>query len=211
MMRVIKQNVLTVLFTVSATFATMTAGAVPFNVVSILWDETVGEKVESILSSEEEIAKNKEREEKAKNIDTYFASMNLPLAGYGAAFVASAEKYDLDYRLLPAIAMRESTGGKFGCPFGNEANVFGWHSCKTKFKTYEEAIDKVAEHLAGEIKTTRGFYANKSVRQKLRIYNSVIPPYVDQVIAIMNRIEKAPVYESLAKMDKKDLKEVAVK
>ncbi len=106
--------------------------------------------------------------------------------------------------------MRESTGGKHSCPLGNK-NVFGWHSCKTVFKTYEEAIDKVGQHLAGEVKSTKGYYGNKSVRKKLRTYNSVIPPYVDQVIAIMNKIEKAPVYESLAKIDQKDLKEVAVK
>jgi hypothetical protein len=205
---------------VSTTVAGMTAGAVPFNVVSIILDE-VGVKVEVVQDSFTEIvnmeteAETKERKEKqaeklsnAQNIDKYFASMNLPLAGYGEAFVTSAEKYDLDYRLLPAIAMRESTGGKFSCP--GSKNVFGWHSCKTKFSTYEEAIDKVAQHLAGEVKSTKGYYGNKSVRKKLRTYNSVIPPYVDQIISIMNKIEKGPVYESLAKMDKKDLKEVAI-
>jgi hypothetical protein len=141
---------------------------------------------------------------RAQNIDNYFAKNNLPLAGYGEVFVEVADRYDLDYRLLPAIAMRESTGGKNPCP-NDEHNVFGWHSCKTTFDSYEQAIDKVGAHLAGEIKSTKGYYANKTVWKKLRTYNSVISPYPDQVIAIMNKIEKAPVDESAPKVDGKDI------
>lgn len=226
-MQKVKNYVLSLAMTISTTVAGVTAGAVPFSVVSVIGDEIGGIKVELVQEAtssawveiigletaaerKERLVKEEEKTSKAENIDKYFAAMNLPLAGYGEVFVEAAEKYDLDYRLLPAIAMRESTGGKHSCPNGNK-NVFGWHSCKTKFTTYEEAIDKVAAHLAGEIKSTKGYYGNKSVRKKLRTYNSVIPPYVDQVISIMNKIEKAPVYESLAKMDNKDLKEVAVK
>jgi hypothetical protein len=218
----VKQYVLSALMTVSTTIAGVTAGAVPFNVVSVIADEAAV-KVEVVQDSWSEIlqletdaekkarlAEEKEKASNAENVDKYFASMNLPLAGYGETFVEVAEKYDLDYRLLPAIAMRESTGGKHPCPGGNK-NIFGWNSCKTKFSSYEEAIDKVGAHLAGEVKSTKGYYGNKSVRKKLRTYNSVIPPYVDQVVSIMNKIEKGPVYESLAKIDGKDLKEVAVK
>jgi hypothetical protein len=149
---------------------------------------------------------------RAKNVDEYFAKNNLPLAGYGEVFVKVSDKYDLDYRLLPAIAMRESTGGKNACPYGNTANVFGWHSCKTKFSSYEEAIDKVGAHLAGEIKSTSSYYGNKTVWKKLRTYNSVIKPYPDQVIAIMNKIESGPVKEQNTLAELKNLgNEVAVK
>jgi hypothetical protein len=147
---------------------------------------------------------------RAKYIDDYFAAKNLPLAGYGEVFVSVADKYDLDYRLLPAIAMRESTGGKHPCP-NDKDNVFGWHSCKTTFSSQEEAIDKVGAHLAGEIKSTSNYYGNKTVWKKLRTYNSVIKPYPDQVIAIMNKIEKAPIDESDIKLAKDDKQEVALK
>jgi hypothetical protein len=219
----VKNYLLSACMTLSTTLAGMTAGAVPFNVIATFADEVGGVKVELVQDSWSEILnleteaekkvrleEEKEKLSNAQNIDKYFAEMNLPLAGYGETFVEVADKYDLDYRLLPAIAMRESTGGKHPCPAGNK-NVFGWHSCKTVFKTYEEAIDKVGAHLAGEVKSTKSYYGNKSVRKKLRTYNSVIPPYVDQVISIMNKIEKGPIYESLAKIDSKDLKEVAVK
>jgi hypothetical protein len=148
-------------------------------------------------------------DDRAKNIDAYFAKNNLPLAGYGETFVKVADKYDLDYRLLPAIAMRESTGGKHACP-NDKDNVFGWHSCKTTFETQEQAIDKVGAHLAGEIKSTSGYYGNKTVWKKLRTYNSVIKPYPDQVIAIMNKIETGPIDESDIKLAKVN-NEVAVK
>jgi hypothetical protein len=176
-------------------------GVLPFNVIPTIMEEVGGVTPEVV----------EVKDDRANNIDAYFAQNNLPLSGYGEVFVKVADKYDLDYRLLPAIAMRESTGGKFPCPKGNDANVFGWHSCKTKFTSYEESIDKVGAHLAGEIKSTKSYYGNKSVWKKLRTYNSVIVPYPDQVIAIMNKIEKAPVYETIAKAEVSKTQEVALK
>ena len=45
------------------------------------------------------------REEKAKAIDTYFKERSMPLYGTGMTFVLVAEKYGLDWRLLPAIGV----------------------------------------------------------------------------------------------------------
>lgn len=164
---------------------TMMPVLMPFNMIPVITAE-----IKDGISSDTVVVDNR-----AKNIDEYFAKNNLPLAGYGQVFVDVADKYDLDYRLLPAIAMRESTGGKRACP-NDKDNVFGWNSCKTTFGTYDEAIDKVGAHLAGEIGTTKSYYGNKTVWKKLRTYNSVIKPYPDQVIGIMNKIEKAPIDES---------------
>lgn len=172
----------------------------PINILPL----AAGELSNNIVQAQESTVDNR-----AKNIDAYFAKNNLPLAGYGEIFVKVADKYDLDYRLLPAIAMRESTGGKHACP-NDKDNVFGWASCKGNFDNQEAAIDKVGAHLAGEIKSTSSYYGNKTVWKKLRTYNSVIRPYPDQVIAIMNKIEKAPVDESGVKLAKVD-NEVAIK
>jgi hypothetical protein len=43
---------------------------------------------------------------------TYFKDRSMPLEGTGMAFVLVAEKYGLDWTLLPSIAVRESSGGK---------------------------------------------------------------------------------------------------
>lgn len=55
---------------------------------------------------------NIERLEKALRINTYFYERSMPLAGHGMQFVLVAEKYGLPYEFLPAIAVRESSGGK---------------------------------------------------------------------------------------------------
>lgn len=135
------------------------------------------------------IIEDAETDDRAVKIDAYFAGKGLPLSGYGYAFVETADKYNLDWRLLPAIAMRESTGGKFACPNGNKANVFGWASCRVRFVSYEESIDKVGAHLAGEIKSTSGYYKGKTTTQKLKRYNSVIPSYTKDIYTIMDKIE----------------------
>ena len=126
---------------------------------------------------------------KAESIDAYFRSRSMPLHGLGMKMVEEAEKNNLDWRILAAIAVRESTGGKFACKKATH-NPFGWGSCKINFKSNHEAIETVARNLGGNNPRTAKHYANKNVTQILRAYNppSIIPRYAEQVIAIMNAI-----------------------
>jgi hypothetical protein len=140
---------------------------------------------QTTLSAEEQTLQT-EREEKAAKIDAYYAKHDLPLAGHGMHMVLVAEKYDLDWRLLPAIAMRESTGGKFAC----KNNPFGFGSCKIGYSSFDEAIEMVGSHIGGANPRTARYYANKTLEQKLFAYNSVIPAYKSEIFSIMNKIEK---------------------
>lgn len=126
-------------------------------------------------------------EERARAIDTYFKERSMPLRGTGMTFVLVAEKYGLDWRLLPAIAVRESSGGKNACGY----NPFGWGSCKLhNFHSYEEAIEALGRNLGGANKNTARYYAGKSTYDKLYYYNgTVVPTYPDEVLAIMKKIE----------------------
>ena len=126
------------------------------------------------------------REEKAASIDTYFKERSMPLEGTGMTFVLVAEKYGLDYRLLPAIGIRESSGGKAACGH----NVFGWGSCKLhNFNSYEEAIEALGKNLGGANANTSRYYAGKTTYEKLYHYNgTVVPTYPDEVVAIMKMI-----------------------
>lgn len=127
------------------------------------------------------------RQEKAAKIDAYFESKSLPLAGYGMQFVLVAEKYGLPYNFLPAIAMRESTGGKFAC----YSNPFGWGSCKIKFDNFDQAIETVGRNLGGANPKTARYYGFTDIKKKLYYYNgTVIDGYEDQVISIMGKIQK---------------------
>lgn len=88
------------------------------------------------------------REARAEIIDQYFALQNAPLAGYGSFFTAAAEKYQLPWTLLPAIAMQESNGGK-KIP-ERTFNAWGWGITASDilgFDTWEHGIDTVARGL----------------------------------------------------------------
>lgn len=137
----------------------------------------------SVITTQEEV----ERSEKAEAIDAYFKRHNAPLQGYGMKFVIEAEKNGIDWRLLPAVAMRESTGGKHACK-SVPNSVFGWGSCKMSFSSIDESIEIVAKNLGGNNPNTSRHYKDKTTLQILRKYNSVIPNYPNEVVKIMKDI-----------------------
>lgn len=121
---------------------------------------------------------------RAERLDAYFVKRDMPLHGYGAAFVAAADQYGLDWRLLPAIGVRESSGGKHLM----NNNPFGWGSAKIPFKDFDEAIVEVTKHLAGEYPGTAKYYKDRTLEKKLWYYNgSVMPAYTGEVIDIMHK------------------------
>ena len=125
------------------------------------------------------------RQSRADAIDSFYKTRSMPLAGQGMNFVLVSEKYGLDWRLLPSIAIRESSGGK--ADINN--NPFGWGSCKIKFKDYNESIDIVGKNLGGANQKTSRYYAGKSSYDKLYAYNgTVLASYPDEVINIMKMI-----------------------
>jgi len=137
----------------------------------------------SVIITQEEVA----RKEKALMIDTYFESHGAPLKGRGLKFVLEAEKNDIDWRLLPAIAMRESTGGIHACKRVPNS-VFGYGSCKMGFKSIDESIEIVARSLGGNNPNTARHYSDKTTLQILKKYNSVIPTYSQEIVRIMKAI-----------------------
>ena len=132
------------------------------------------------------------RQAKADAIDAYFKKYDMPLEGMGMKMVLEAEKNDIDWRLLPAIAVRESTGGQFACKKVDN-NPFGWGSCKIGFDSLDGAIETVAQNLGGNNPKTARHYDNKTTKQILRAYNppSIVPRYAEQVMTIMDTIGKA--------------------
>ena len=113
----------------------------------------------------------------------------MPLEGTGMKMVEEAIKNELDWRLLPAIAVRESTGGKFACKKVSNS-AFGWGSCKINFKSNDEAIEIVAKNLGGNNPKTARHYDEKDTVGILKAYNppSIVPKYAEQVMSIMDKI-----------------------
>lgn len=147
-----------------------------------------------VLESEAELLKAK-----AEAVDAYFRARGMPLEGMGIKMVEEAEKNGLDWRLIAAISVRESTGGKFACTKVKN-NAFGWGSCKIGFKSNEDAIATVAKNLGGNNPNTSHHYEDKNTTQILRTYNppSIVPRYAEQVISIMDAIGKEEMTVDLA-------------
>jgi hypothetical protein len=139
---------------------------------------------------------NHELEEKnmAENIDNYFRDRNMPLAGTGLAMVIEAKKNGLHPYLLPALAVRESTGGIYACKKAS-FNPFGYGSCKIGFTSYQQAIEVVARNLNPE---TSRYYKGKDLEAMLKTYNPphIVKEYASQVMSIMDRMENYENHEA---------------
>ena len=128
------------------------------------------------------------RKEKALKIEKYMKDRSMPLFENAMQFVLVSEKYGLPYNLLPAISIRESSGGKNLDLCGY--NPFGWGSCrKHNFHSFNEAIEVVGKNLGGGNKSTASYYSGKETKEKLYYYNgTVIPTYQAEVMDIMQKI-----------------------
>lgn len=85
---------------------------------------------------------------RATIIENFFNKYNSILSKYSQIFIDVADKYHLDYRLLPAISMQESIGGKRVIP--NSYNPFGYGIYGTKvtrFDSWEQGIEVVGKGL----------------------------------------------------------------
>ena len=121
-------------------------------------------------------------------LENFFAFYDSPFGEKEIeAFLSAADQNQLDWRLLPAITGMESTFGQF-LP-KNSFNPFGWgiyDNKITRFKSYQEAIQTVAEGI--------GQKYPKEIPQIAYIY---CPPnanlWTNQVTFYMDKIEKTPV------------------
>tara|TARA_B100001179_G_C18603238_1_gene411913 strand:- start:1262 stop:1882 length:621 start_codon:yes stop_codon:yes gene_type:complete len=139
-----------------------------------------------------EQVKNEVRAAQAEKIRAYYARHNLPLQHEAEHFVDAAEEYDIDWRLVAAIGMIESTGGKFACQTA-DYSAFGWGSCKIDFDSYEESIHVISMNLAGHNPKTASFYKDKDLRGILESYNPphIVADYADKVMREMDKISPA--------------------
>ncbi len=175
-------------YKIGAVFAFLPIFAIPATEINSIPSATTTNNVVAVTIEDT-------RSQRASQIDKYFKDRSMPLNGQGMNFVLTAEKYGLDWRLLPAIAVRESSGGKKAC----YNNPFGWGSCKIKFNNYNEAIESVGKNLGGVNKNTARYYAQKSTLEKLYYYNgTVVPSYPGEVVKIMEKMGNVEIDTELA-------------
>lgn len=94
-------------------------------------------------------ASTEESDGRVAKLEQFFARYNSPLLPYAQAIVDAADKYNINYKLLPAIAGQESGWCKHIIP--ESFNCWGWGIYKnhtTTFPDYPTAIDTVSKGLA---------------------------------------------------------------
>ena len=104
---------------------------------------------------------------------------NCPLREASVDFIEAADRYDLDWRLLPSISLVESGGGKV---FKNN-NVLGWDSGNRRFRSVRAGIRAVAARIA-----TSALYRDKSLDEVLATYNPD-PAYAVRVKSVMQKMD----------------------
>lgn len=121
-----------VLFVVSATL----------NIVS-------GNREKEVVEGFSQENEEKLREDKVEALENFFGYFNSPLVENAGTFVDVANKYGLDYKLLPAIACMESSCGiKL---IEGSYNPFGWGIYGKNaiyFDSYDQAIETVAKGIS---------------------------------------------------------------
>jgi len=117
----------------------------------------------------------------------FFRHYKCPSVNYTLIenYLYAADQNNLDYRLLPALSLIESTCAKH-YPYAT-ANIFGWDSARTQFPSIPASIDFISKQLAGG-----RHYQGKTLINKLLAYNPN-SEYGPRVISLMGEISNEPI------------------
>jgi hypothetical protein len=116
---------------------------------------------------------------RAVRLENFFRSYRCPVPYHVAEYLLAADTYGLDYRLLPAVSLRETLCGVAEV----DHNRWGYHPGRQSFNSIEAGIDFVARELA-----QGAYYKGKTLERKLFTYNPR-PAYPQEIQRIMLQIE----------------------
>ncbi len=95
----------------------------------------------------------------------FFVRHHSPLVPYVHEFITIADKYDLDFRLLPAIAMQETNLCKKAKTGSHNCWGFGVYGGKyTFFDSYPDAIEAVSKTLSVKYKNKYGLVTPEEIQ-----------------------------------------------
>jgi hypothetical protein len=128
-----------------------------------------------------------QQDARVATVADFFRKYNSDLLPYAQNVVSAADKYNLDYRLIPAIAMQESNLCK-KAPIGSY-NCWGfgiYGKNLARFSSYPEAIDTVTKTLATQ-------YKDKGLETPEQIMAKYTPSsngsWADSVNLFMNQLQ----------------------
>lgn len=116
----------------------------------------------SRITQEDIIAKDS----RVEMVRQFFARYDSPLEPYARDVVEAADEFGLDFRLIPAIAMQESTLCKRIPLDSHNCWGFGIYGGKvTRFENYSEAIHTITKTLAVKYKKD-GLHTPEEIMQR---------------------------------------------
>jgi len=118
-------------------------------------------------------------DDRTAKLESFFRNYHCPAPFLAAEYVAAADANSIDYRLLPAVSVRESTCGRHA----RLNNRWGWNSAKSGFTSLAHGIHYIARELA-----SGRYYRGKTLEAKLRMYNPN-PKYPAEIRKLMLEIE----------------------
>ena len=116
---------------------------------------------------------------RSARLEAFFKAYDCPAPLHVNEYLRAADSHDLDYRILPAISLVESTCGAFE----KMNNRWGWDSVQSGFPSVSAGIEYITAQLAENPN-----YKGKTLEEKLLVYNPY-PHYVRLVERLMQEIE----------------------
>lgn len=136
----------------------------------------------------EPIPEEKKVDPRIARLETFFDQYNCPEPHNTELYILTADKYNIDWRLLPAISLKESTCGKFvphWCPKSLKSNNY-WGYQRSCYKSSAEGIENILYEMRNESPWAK---LNGNVDKILYLYNGTVErAYPGRVIKIMNQI-----------------------
>jgi len=123
---------------------------------------------------------------RAEELKAFLEKYDSPLVPYAENFIKTADKYQIDWRLLPAITGVESTFGR-QIP-SNSYNAYGWNNGHYRFQSWEDSIETVSKALKKK-------YYNRGLDNPYKIGPVYAPPsssWAKRVNNFMERIDPSP-------------------
>ena len=115
-----------------------------------------------------------------EKLRSFFEFYRCPEPRHIAQYLRVADAYGLDYRVLPAVSVRESTCGRYE---KTAHNRWGWHDGAVRFDSVADGIEFMGHTLAEAPQ-----YKGKAIDQLLWTYNPR-DAYPGEIKNLMRKIE----------------------
>jgi len=134
-------------------------------------------------------------DQRHERLEAFFQSFGCPTPHHVKEYVGTADNFAIDYRMLPAISVLESTCGVHQ----RLNNRWGWDSARKGFASFRAGLEYIARQLS-----EGRYYKGKTLEEKVYMYNPK-PEYVVQVKKLMRKIDDritVPVQDAAAALPK---------